>query len=237
MSTTDREQLELLISRIADGEASKDDWAAFSTLAERQPAGEAWKELAAAQRDHAALSLAVGVALHGAERVDLPSRELAAAYLGQGAPATTHVRTWSRFGSFAGWGVAACLAVVMFNGGRFGQVPIMSGDMTGAGGMGGSGIGQNAAGILPASYTINNADDAVKAYLDVGKKQNAVIGELPQRLLVQSRPAENGQVEVIYVRQFVERAEVKDLMRFSQDESGRAVPVRLALPKAQSLPD
>lgn len=232
MSTTDREQLELLISRIADGEASKEDWAAFSTLAERQPAGEAWKELAAAQRDHAALSLAVGVALHGAERVDLPSRELAAAYLGQTAPTPTHVRTWSRLGSFTGWGVAACLAVMMFNGGRFGQGTILPGDLSG-----GVGGGQNTASILPAAYTINNADDAVKAYLDVGKKQNAVIGELPQRLLVQSRPAENGRVEVIYVRQFVERAEVKDLMRFSQDESGRAVPVRVALPKVQALPD
>lgn len=223
MSTTDREQIELLMSRIADGEATRRDWDAFAALAEREPG--AWKELAAAQRDHASLSLTVGVALHAAEHVELPSREAAAAYLGQSAHAPpTHVRTWSRLGSLTGWGVAACLAVMLFGGGRFGASPTLQG-------------GTNTAGILPASYTINNPDDAVKAYLDVGKKQNAVIGELPQRLLVESRPAENGRVEVIYVRQFVERAEVNDLMRFGQDESGRPVPVRVVMPKMQALPD
>ena len=229
MSTNDREQLELLISRIADGEAGREDWAAFSALAERQPAGEAWKELAAAQRDHAALSVAVGVALHGAERIELPSREMAAVYLGRRDGAPTHIRTWSRMGSFAGWAVAACLALAMVNGGQFGQSPIVP--------LGGNGNAMNGSSVIPASYTINNADDAVKAYLDVGKKQNLVLGELPQRLLVESRPADNGRVEVIYVRQFVERAEVKDLMRFGQDETGRPVPVRVAVPKVQPMPD
>lgn len=220
MSTTDREQLELLISRIADGEASRSDWDAFSAFAEREPT--AWKELASAQRDHAALSLAVGVALHGADRVDLPSREMARRWSGQDG--AERAARWSRLRTAGGWAVAACLALVMASG-RLG-VPIVSNTS-----------GGNGAGMIPAGYTINNPDDAVQAYLDVGKKTNVVLGELPQRLLVESRPAANGRVEVIYVRQFVERAEVNDLMRFGQDEAGRPVPVRVAVPKAQRLPD
>jgi len=203
-----KDQLELLISRIADGEAGDADWAAFSALAAERPA--AWRELAQAQRDHAAMSVAVGVALHAAEGVDLPSREAAERFIGR-RNAPTHIRTWSRMGAWGGWAVAALVAIAAW-GGHLGM--------------------QNNTNSTPAGLiTVNSPDDAVKAYLKMGAQSGRVVGELPNRLLVDSRPAAEGEgFEVIYIRQFIERRRVDDLLRFGQDEGGRLVPVRVSMP-------
>jgi len=220
----ERERLDLLISRIADGEAGEDDWKSFGALAEHE-AG-AWKELAQAQLAHGAMSLAVSVALHAADRVELPSQQ-AAAIWSRGTEPPARLRTWSRMGAFGGWVAAAAVALAW------------------AGGFGSGGrqtiVPTNTAGVFdPAAFTINTSDDAVKAYLDVGGKTGRVIGELPNRVLVDSQPAmlEGGRrgVEVVYVRQFIERALVSDVARMGLDETGRRVPVPMTVPSAWSGP-
>lgn len=211
-----QDQLDLLISRIADGEAGEQDWASFSVLAERQPG--AWKALAAAQRDHAAMSLAVGVALHAADRVDLPAHEAAAAWVrgsaGQPAGRPTTLR---RIGAVGGWAAAAAVALAWVGG--FGGGRMRAGSPAG-----GPEIQQ--AGIVPANWT---TDDAVNAYLEVGGRSGRVLGELPSRVVVDSQPTtlEGGRpgVEVVFVRQFVEKAIVTDLARLGLDETGQRVPV------------
>ncbi|MCC6320744.1 MAG: hypothetical protein IT438_04830 [Phycisphaerales bacterium] len=219
-----REQLDLLISRIADGEAGEQDWAAFSALAEADPTGAAWKHLAQAQRDHAAMSLAVGVALHAADRVDLPSQEAAALFTHR-RHAPRRLRTFSRLGAFGGWAAAAAVALAWFGGFGSGNGPFRGGGET------------NTANLLPANWT---SDDAARAYLDIGAKQGRVIGELPNRVPVYTQPTtlESGQpgVRVFYVRQFVESAIVTDVARLGLDESGRPVPVPAAMPMPVSWP-
>ena len=85
----------------------------------------------------------------------------------------------------------------------------------------------NQSGLL----TVKSPDEAVKAYLEMGAKSGRVMGELPNRLLVDSRPAPQGNgFEVVYIRQFIERGVVNDLVRFGEDESGRPVPVRVSMP-------
>lgn len=215
--TSDREQLELLISRIADGEAAKGDWDAFHALAERD-AG-AWKLLAQAQRDHQSLSLAVGVALHAADHVELPSREAAHAYIY--GSRSEHRPSWRRMSSFAGWAVAAMLTLAWIgsNNGLF----FVNG-----------GAGGNQAGLvsIPPDYVkVSSPQDAYKLYLDRGAKEGTVLGEAPQLWMVDCRPLETGKgFEVVYVRQIVERTRADDLMRFAVDESGRPMPVRVSLP-------
>ncbi len=205
------EQIDLLIGRIADGEASARDWEVFGELGERNPG--AWKLLAQAQRDHQALSLAVGVALHGADRVELPSREAADAFLRGGhgrSPGTT------RFVQYGGWAVAAmiALAVLGVNGGQF----TMPGKTV------------NQAGLIPANYfQVNSPDDALQLYRDQGKQSGRVLAEVP--VLLESRPSATGRgYEVVFVRQIVEKAQMDNLLRFAQDERGRLVPVQVQMP-------
>ncbi|MFN7021505.1 MAG: hypothetical protein ACK4WH_09280 [Phycisphaerales bacterium] len=222
-----REQFDLLISRIADGEATDLDWSEFSRLADAHPSASAWKQLAQAQREHASMSLAVGVALHAADRVDLPSPSAAAAFVRPVGPQQSARPLW-RLGVYGGWAAAAAFALAWVGG--FGS---SGGPLAGR-------TGTQQAGLVPAGWKIDTPDDAVRAYLDVGAKQGRVIGELPNRVPVYSQPAvlDSGQqgVRVFYVRQFIESAVVTDLARIGLDESGRPVPVPASMPAAASWP-
>lgn len=211
---TRRDQLDLLITRIADNCATGEDWRAFSAMAEGD-AG-AWKSLAQAQRDQAVLGLAVNLRVHAAERVELP--DLAAAHgFGLGGRDVRVTRVgWSRLGASAGWIAAACLLLAWIGSGNFMKPAVVQ--------PGGGGPTQ-AAGLM----TVGSAEDAAKAYVELGKKQDVVLGELPQRVLVESRPGPDGKLEVIYIRQFVERARTDNLVRFGTDELGNPVPVRVPM--------
>lgn len=93
----------------------------------------------------------------------------------------------------------------------------------------------NVAGVDLTKWT---PDDYVKGYVDSGEKTGLVLGEVPQRVLIESRPLRKGEgFEVVYVRQFVERAKVSDLLKFATDEAGRAVPVRQAVPAIPGAPE
>lgn len=225
-----REQLDLLVSRIADGEAGEADWAAFNTLAERRP--EAWKTLAQAQREHGAMSLAVGVALHAADRVELPSPEAAELFTTR-RRAPQRVQTWSRLGAWSGWAAAAAVLVMAWNGAFSLQRPAgggrpLSADTGNVASLGGA--------VMPAKWTLNSPEDAVQAYLDLGAQSGNVIGEMPGRIALRTEPVTltGGQraVKVIYLRQFAEQAIVTDLARLATDEDGRPV----AIPAAPLMP-
>lgn len=224
-----REQLDLLVSSIADGEAGEADWVAFNRAAERRP--DAWKLLARAQREHGAMSLAVGVALHAAERVELPSVQAAELFAARRNAPTT-IRTFSRLGAWSGWAVAAAVALLAWNGSLG---PIGRGGAAGPGTPIAASAG-NAAPVQAAGWTFSTPDDALNAYLDLGSRNGSVIGELPTRPVVRRDPTitEDGQrgVRVVYIRQLVEQAIVTDLARFATDESGRLVP----LPAAPAVP-
>ncbi len=206
-----RDRVDMLVSRISDAEARPEDWGAFNELAERLP--WAWRELARAQRDHAAMCVAVGVAIQTADSVFLPSR-LGGRAGASGAEART------RLGAWAGWAVAACLGTAFLGVMR----PPAPGNLPG-----------NAAGVNLANWTPN---DYVQGYVESGEKTGLVLGEVPRRLLLESRPLERGDgFEVVYVRQFVERAQVSDLVRFTTNEAGRAVPVRQVIPQTPGSPE
>ena len=204
-----RDRVDLLVSRIADSEATPEDWSAFNDLGERHP--WAWRELARAQRDHAAMCAAVGVALQPADYVILPVR---VGTNGAGFGRASTLRQWG------GWAVAACMALVFFGGIR------PAAPVSPAG---------NAAGVPTANWT---PDDYVKGYVNAGQRSGLVMGELPERMLIESRRLKGDEgFEVVYVRQFVERARVRDLVRFAADETGRPMPVRAELPVTPGAPE
>ena len=169
---------EMLLSRIVDGEADAAEWDEVVARAESTP--ELWRDLALAQRDHAVLRRALDAAVHVADSVELP--------MTGSATHQTFRQPWAGR-NWSGWAAAAAIALAwalyFVLGGP--QRPIDQ-----------RGVIANQADLLP----IATAADAFQAYLDMGRQERLVIGEVPTRVLVESRPAPSGEgYELLYMRQ------------------------------------
>lgn len=209
-----RDDADLLISRAVDGRSSDSEWASLEAAAETDPL--VWRRLAHAHRDQALLVKGVARAVGVAEHVELPTRleaeRLDTERLAGGGSSLSGVRAWG------GWAAAAVLVLALVLRTNKDVTPVVSQQPV----------------IKPAEAGLLSSADAFRAYLDKGKQEGLVLGEVPDHVLVESRPVENGSgFEVVYVRQVLERARVADLYRFSHDEAGRALPVRVQGRSAQ----
>lgn len=194
--TIDRE--DILIGRVVSCEATGSDWNALEALAQDDEG--VWKRLAQTQRDHDALTREVGDAVQAADRVDIPLRAAQASH-----GVRVRLRAWS------GWAAAAALAIVWL-----GSLGMLGGPAPGVS------SGENAASVMPASLT---PEEAFDHYLFEGRERGQVLGELP-KILVDSRlGADGAAVEVIYLRRIVERKTVDSVLTFDEDDAGE---VRLA---------
>lgn len=199
MTGVDRD---VLITRVLDGEATPEDWAAFRAMAEREPA--VWGDLAGAQQDRAELAGALAEAIAVADRVEAPIE----------VHAGERLRARFRTGAaWLGWAAAAAMALGAF-----------SGRLPGADrGLAAGGAQQ--AGLFP----ISTPEDALRLYLDKGQQAGSVLYEVPERVMISSTPAPDGRgYTVVYLRQIVERQRVEDFYRLGQNEAGDAVPVPYA---------
>jgi hypothetical protein len=204
---------DMLISRIVDGEASTAEWREFETLAGVNL--RLWRNLALAQRDHAALSQAVNQAGERAEAIALPT----AAH--RAAQGQSHLKL-RRASAWSGWAVAALVALYAsldFN--RIGPGTAL----------------HPGTGIQTAGLPFQSAAEAFHAYLQKGMETGEVVGELESKLLLDTRPATSGEgYEVIYLRQIMERTYVPDLYEWSgEDETGAPVLVRYQPAVSSSL--
>ncbi len=203
---------DVLVTRIIDARASDTDWSALRNLAAADPA--IWTELQEATREAHALERAMAPAAAIAEGVPMPTLSVDM----QARPVVI-----GRIGprSALGWLVAALVAVGW-------------GAQWLAPGSAGSG---NAANMLaPLSRT---ADAALNEYLDLGKKSGRVVAEMPERIVLESRPAADGNgYEVLYVRQVLERATVSagDLYKLGVKEDGRTMLVPAGPPPVTGTP-
>lgn len=201
---------DVLITRIIDGRAGDADWALLRAWAGRD--GSLLADLAAAQRDAQGLREAMAPVVAAGERSRLPDMVLiggggAGAWLGR---VVRGVR-----GGGLGWAVAAAL-VVAWAGGWL-KSPAQGGAM-------------NTAGIVPVN---TNADDVLQKYMDLGRQQGRVIAELPERVVIESRPSPDGKgVEVLYLRQLLERATVSDVYKVGLNDAGQRVLVPTSSPAA-----
>jgi hypothetical protein len=196
-----------LISRVIDGEASEADWSALRTLAGTDPS--VWTDITETQRQHEALCLAVDEAGSMAEDVELPERELL-------TPAERFERRMDAFRAWGGWAAAAAILLVWFTG-------VPSGTLGGG--------GTQSAGLGPTDWSQVAPEEALERYIDRGRQTGRVLAEVPERVVLETRPLERGEgLEVVYLRQILER-EIVDpsrMYRMGQNEFGQAaiVPTR-----------
>jgi hypothetical protein len=224
-----RDLLDQLLSDIIDG-CDEPTWQGFVARADSEP--QLWRELAEMQRDQALLIRAVFTATASADRVEAPASHEHQA--GSAAPSvnlndaetrTRGQRTLMRLAGGLGWAAAAGLALALFltheQRSRFGDSQLPDAD----------------------SFTdrelvrINSPDDAVREYVMRGRETGQVVGEMPTRLLIESRPSPTGEgFDVVYLRQFMERDHVPALYQPSgRDESGRATLVNYDPQRGSSM--
>lgn len=200
---------DLLISRVVDGRASSAEWSALETLAARDPG--VWRELATAQRDQRAIEMIVASAGDVAESVDLPSAPEEEV---QFQSPSTRLRLW---GGWVAAAVMACAFVAQFRSEKAFDQP---------------GPKDPTASLVPT------ADELLDQYRNTGRKEGIVLGEVPDQVLLAMEPAADGRgATVTFVRQFVERRYVPDVVQFrSRGETGALVGTPQRLPIRGSEP-
>jgi hypothetical protein len=196
---------DVLISQIIDAEGDGSSWAEFTKLAGADT--DAWRQLALAQRDHAALTGAVSLVIDGAADIELPAPSARAVGMA-GTPDFSY-----RLSRWGGWAVAAAVAMSWL-GVQFSAIQ-QSRTAGSAAGVGGA--------VVPVGeFQVDSAQDAISAYKELGQRSGRVLGEVPDRVIIESRPLAGGRgFEVVYLRQFMERVQVPELYQVTRDDSGQ----------------
>jgi hypothetical protein len=189
---------DLLISRVIDGRASTSDWDRFRALAANEPG--VWTELAHTQEQHEMVRDEVNALVRLADRVELPGGIIDE----EGTR-----RRLSFVSKWGGWAIAAALLVVWSLG-----MPNVS-----------TPGGTQIAGIPGIGLNEAEPEQAFERYLESGQKSGQVIAEMPEQVVVETKPLPDGTIEVIYLRQVIERRVIDHAYRMLQDETGNAVPV------------
>lgn len=199
---------DILISRVIDGDATAGEWDELTALAAADPS--VWRNLALSLREDKVLTRAMNMDVAVADSIEMPGTGERPAALIELREPGRHPAVLARLGGWSGWGIAAVLAIAVVTG-MLSPTPIDPGLETGS----------NKAQILSAA-------DLLQAYLDQGRQEDLVIAEVPERVLIETRPVEaGGGYELLYLRQILERTVVPDLYRFyGQDEMGRPTLVR-----------
>ena len=198
------QQADILISKVIDGNATEVNWAELVALAENDTG--VWRDLAESQHDQQVLSRTINAAVSVSERVRAPVNRFDPDELsGNGARGRKlPASVWS------GWAVAAVVGLAAFA----------------------NNIGMNTHGPLNQANVFSSADAAFQEYLRLGQKDGNVVGELPSRVLVSSKPAASGEgYEVVYLRQVLEVQIVPDLYEYAgQNEQGQPTLVQYQPP-------
>ena len=199
---------DILISRVIDGDATAAEWDELTALAASNP--PVWRNLALSLREDKVLARGVNADVAVADSIEMPGTANRPAALIELHEPGRHPTVLGRLGGWSGWVMAAVLTIAWVTG-MFSPVPTDPGLATGT----------NRAQILSAS-------DLLQAYLDRGRQEDRVIAEVPERVLIETRPSETGRgYELLYLRQILERTVVPDLYKFyGQDEMGRPTLVR-----------
>lgn len=197
-----------LISRVIDGEATEQDWTALRSLAQSDPS--VWTDLTATQRQHEALADAVEAVGMIADGVEIPEGELL-------SPHERFQRRMDGVRAWGGWAAAAAILLVWFTG-----LPSPTATHSPLNGRGGPGA--STAGLVPVvSSGEQTPDQAFERYIDAGRDAGTVLGVVPNRTVIDSRPTPDGSgIEVVYLRQIMEReiVPIDQIYRVGRDEFG-----------------
>ncbi|MEQ8317509.1 MAG: hypothetical protein RIE77_07970 [Phycisphaerales bacterium] len=229
---------DLLISRVVDDAASAQDWEQLRALAEYDPG--VWRELFEAQHAQAELAQAVEQAIAIADGIEAPLDDL---------PAASFRFRVRKVSSWAGWAVAASVAVVwaapFFATQAGAPIPSDGRELAGGSATGSTVLNDNTATVNPfelvgptrqgppttmiARGNTAVPDSAIGPYqtvsADPSPRRNTAteqLAEMPERTLLEVRPLPDGRLELIYVRKLIERAIVEDgdLYQVKPDDAG-----------------
>ncbi len=182
----------------------------FSRLADQHP--DAWRSLAMAFHDELHMRRGLSEALDTSRQA--ADMEIARA-VQQEASSVATARSPHRFGLWAGWSVAAALLLLLLIGLPQRNFHEPSSNTT----------------TSLATYT---AEEALDQYMRSGTREGRIITELPT-VMVEARPAADGRLEVLYLRQILEREHVSEVFNVSPDELGQPHPVKIDLRNFQDL--
>lgn len=206
------DERDVLISRVIDGEASRADWQRLRSMAESD--ASIWTELEEVQQMQTALCAEAGSLLGVAEAVELPGDHAE----------RTFSRQIARVGTWGGWLAAAAVGLAWSLG-----VP-QAAQHAGVT----SGIGPS---IPPGYVRIDSPEDALQTYVSRGQDAGSVVGLVPEPRIVETRSLPDGSgVEVLYVREILERRLVGQVYRLSEDEAGNVRPVQVRIVPASDRP-
>ena len=202
---------ELLISLAVDGGATARDWVELASSAGADP--DLWRRLGETLRDQAGFARAINCSVAVADTVDPPLDHATA----PAAPDDAEAGGGLRILPWLGWAVAATLTITWAV--DWGGSPPTGGD------------------VWKTQVVPLTAGDLFQAYLKKGRQEQMVIGEVPEKILIDSRSMPSGEgYELLYLRQILERAIVPDLYQFTaQDELGRPTLVRFEQPAGPSM--
>jgi len=201
------DERDVLISRVVDGVATSEDWTTFRALAAHD--ASIWTELADTQHLHESVCDSVHYATKIADGVELPGGII------DDQPLRARLDLVSRWG---GWAAAAAILLVWFFG-----APVSSHSTDTQDGP--------LAGLVDVGMLLDQAppNQAFDQYLAAGQSNGQVVGEMPEQIVIETRPMPDGTIEVLYLRQIIERQIIDHAYRELQDESGNSVPVPVKL--------
>lgn len=203
---------ELLISRVIDGRAGAGDWKSLRALAESDPG--VWRDLEESQQMHESLCAEVSAACAAAERIDVDVHRHQAGLS----------RRLSIAGAWGGWLAAAAVGLAWTLG-----MPL--------GSDGSSVIGSVVPTLGPEYVRIETPEDALRTYLQRGRDDGSVLGLVSDPRVLETRALPDGSgVEVLYVREIVERRLIEQVFRLSQDEAGNVRPVQVRIAPESDRP-
>ncbi|MFN9992772.1 MAG: hypothetical protein ACK54H_05445 [Phycisphaerales bacterium] len=193
------EELDLIITRVVDRRATAADWSTLESFAAKDPS--VWKDLGATMRIDHELRRQVDHEVRKGDNINITVERIVR-HGSQKPRSGSHAR---RIGSWGGWIAAAVLIAFSLRGAN---VESRKTDTSLAGFSG-------------------STREILSNYLQSGKRDGSVVGEMPEKVLLNTTPAEDGGTYVIFIRQIVEKVKVEDLYRISTDETGRPTPVRI----------
>ena len=205
---------DMLISRVVDGVAGTGDWSELERLAASDSG--VWRDIALAQRDQRLLSEAMAPAFAAADVTALPDAD-AIAYKFRPSQEASPQRRWTRVLAFGGWAAAAAIGLAFAQHAKNQNSAIEQAQQAGL-----ASIFDNPVSSLKDKVS---ADEALELYRVRGRQEGRYVMEMPNRVLVESSQRADGQWDVVYIRQLVEKGVVKDLYRVSHDEMGNPTPV------------
>jgi hypothetical protein len=192
--------LDILITRVIDRRATPADWVELEGLAGQD--STVWRELAIAQKQDAAFAGAVLQAVGTADGVELTPEQPHPFVFETARRRMRMVATWS------GWAAAAVITMAFVSNG----FSLKSSGPT-----------------QTASVPAVGLSDMLNQYLEQGKKDGVVVGELPDRVVLDTRTTPDGRTEIVFVRQIVERTQVGDLYKPTTDEAGNLGMMKVQL--------